>query len=160
MVLPQNVEIKNQGFSGSISPATMTTKALVNGEKFTCDHRNMWVGHLPPPQTPPVYLEIIIHFQSGTELSALKVWNYNKSVRDSTKGVREVEVFLNNEIKYEGTVRMGRGQTDVDFSQLITFREVAVEQEAPKQIHSHDVSFSNKAGGSDTGASELPPSVK
>ena len=68
----------------------MSTKALVNGEKYTCEHRNMWIGSLPLPQTPPVFLEIVVYYSKDTDLSAVKIWNYNKSIRDSTKGIRDI----------------------------------------------------------------------
>ena len=74
----------------------MQTKSLVNGEKFTNEHRNMWIGRLPLPQNPPISLEIIVFFALTVELSAVKLWNYNKSMRDSTKGLRDVEVYLND----------------------------------------------------------------
>lgn len=76
----------------------MSTKSLVNGAKFTNEHRNMWIGSLPSPQSPPVFLEIVIYFALNVELSAVKIWNYNKSMRDATKGVREIEVFLNSDL--------------------------------------------------------------
>lgn len=87
----------------------MSTKALVNGTKFTNEHRNMWIGSLPLPQTPPVHLEITVYYARDTELSAVKIWNYNKSVRDSTKGIRDIQLFINEELRHEGMVRMGRG---------------------------------------------------
>ena len=101
----------------------MSTKALVNGEKFTNEHRNMWIGSLPLPQTPPVFLEISVYFALNIDLGAVKIWNYNKSVRDGTKGVRDIELHLNDELKYEGTVKMGRGQINDDYSQLIAIQE-------------------------------------
>lgn len=67
-----------------------------------------------------MFLEIVVFFAINVELSAVKIWNYNKSMRDATKGVREIEVFLNNELKHEGTVCMGKGSTKEDYSQLIT----------------------------------------
>lgn len=111
VLLPQNVIIRNQGRHGPLGAAghQMSTTPLVNGLKFTNEHRNMWIGSLPLPQSPPLYLEILVFFARDTKLSAVKIWNYNKSVRDSTKGVRDIQLFVNDELKYEGPVRMGRG---------------------------------------------------
>lgn len=99
----------------------MQTKSLVNGEKFTNEHRNMWIVRLPPPQNPPVFLEVIVNFAITIELSAVKLWNYNKSLRDGTKGLRDIELFLNDDLKYTGIVKMARGLKSGDYSQLITF---------------------------------------
>ena len=113
IVLPANVTVRNigrHGASGASSGIQMSTKALVNGCKFTNEHRNMWIGSLPLPQNPPIHLEVVIHFALSSDLAAIKIWNYNKSVRDSTKGVRDIEILLNDELKFEGVVKMGRGQ--------------------------------------------------
>ena len=127
VVVPANVLVNNIGrHGGGSSSVVMSTKSLVNGVKFTNEHRNMWIGSLPAPQTPPVFLEIIIFFALNVDLSAVKIWNYNKSMRDATKGVREIEVLLNNELKFEGTVCMGKGSTKDDYSQLITIGPQAV----------------------------------
>lgn len=108
----------------------MSTKALVNGCKFTNEHRNMWIGSLPLPQHPPIYIEVVIHFALSSDLAAVKIWNYNKSVRDGTKGIRDVEILLNDELKFEGVVKMGRGQVKEDYSELISIKDgVQVEQE-------------------------------
>ena len=52
IVLPTNVSVRNigrYGASGGSTGIQMSTKALVNGCKFTNEHRNMWIGSLPLP---------------------------------------------------------------------------------------------------------------
>lgn len=44
---------------------------------------------------PPKCLEIGIHGKSRKGIGALKIWNYNKSLAESSKGIKEVEVLLN-----------------------------------------------------------------
>ena len=83
----------------------------------------MWIGRLPLPQNPPIHLEIIVYYALNIELSAVKLWNYNKSMRDGTKGLRDIELYLNDEIKFSGTVKMAKGSKTADYSQLITFQE-------------------------------------
>jgi len=56
-----------------------------------------------------VYLEILIEFEKSTELSAVKVWNYNKGPRHATKGVKEAQIFLNDKIIFDGIIRVGKG---------------------------------------------------
>ena len=71
----------------------------------------------------------------SSDLAAIKIWNYNKSVRDSTKGVREIEVFLNGENKFGGVVKMGRGQVNEDYSQLIAIQDdVQIEPESVQGV--------------------------
>ena len=47
----------------------------------------MWLGTMPEP---PKCLEIGIRFKSPLGLGALKIWNYNKSLIDSIKGIKEL----------------------------------------------------------------------
>jgi hypothetical protein len=47
----------------------------------------MWIGYLPPP---PKNLEIVIHLNDNIIIGGLKIWNYNKSAIDCTKGVKEI----------------------------------------------------------------------
>ena len=44
-------------------------------------------------------------------------------MRDGTKGVREVQLYLNDDLKYEGSIKMGKGSLKDDYSQLITIIE-------------------------------------
>lgn len=45
---------------------------------------------------PPKCLEIGIHAKSEKGLGALKIWNYNKSLVESAKGIKEVEIVHDN----------------------------------------------------------------
>jgi hypothetical protein len=73
------IMIKNQGKG----PKVQVDK-LVNGVKLTNDEKNMWLGYLP---LPPKHLEIQIRVPSDLKIGGLKLWNYNKSIFDCTKGV-------------------------------------------------------------------------
>jgi hypothetical protein len=76
----------------------------------------MWLGYLP---VPPQQLEIHIYFAKSVQLEGLKIWNYNKSILDCTKGVEKLQVIVNQELKWEGQLEPGRGQTNVDFAKQI-----------------------------------------
>ena len=52
VLIPSNVIVRNLGRFGQGTGATqlhMSTAPLINGEKFTNEHRNMWIGSLPIP---------------------------------------------------------------------------------------------------------------
>lgn len=59
---------------------------LIDGFKLTNDEKHMWIGYLP---VHPKHLEIVIDFDKQTEIGGLKIWNYNKSSIDCTKGIKE-----------------------------------------------------------------------
>jgi hypothetical protein len=50
----------------------------------------MWLCAMP---CPPNCLELIIY--SREDIGSIRLWNYNKSLLDSVKGLKEVEVLLN-----------------------------------------------------------------
>lgn len=77
----------------------------------------MWIGYLPKP---PEKLEIVAFFNKDTVLGGLKIWNYNKSILDYTKGVKEVEIILNGEIVWNGCLIGGKGKIDEDYSTSIS----------------------------------------
>ena len=53
----------------------------------------MWTGSIPEP---PSCLEIGIKLpkSNSNKITAIKIWNYNKSLLDSVKGVKEVEILI------------------------------------------------------------------
>ncbi len=55
---------------------------------------------------PPACLEICITLPH-TEVGAFRVWNYNKSMLDSYKGVKEVEIVINEERVWTGVLKRG-----------------------------------------------------
>ena len=110
----------------------------------------MWIGRLPLPQSPPVHLEIVIYFNLNVELGVVKIQNYNKSVRDGTKGVRDIELYLNDELKYDGIVKMGRGQLNEDFSQIIQMQptsSIHVIEEVPDARNEETIDYSSNSIG-------------
>ena len=51
----------------------------------------MWIGYLP---LPPKNLEIVILLSGEIQIGGLKIWNYNKSAIDFTKGIKEVQISM------------------------------------------------------------------
>lgn len=50
----------------------------------------MWIGYLP---LPPKNLEIVVTLSRDIQIGGLKIWNYNKSAIDCTKGVKDVSII-------------------------------------------------------------------
>lgn len=72
----------------------------------------MWVTYMPQY---PKCLELGILFKSEYKLSLIKIWNYNKSLIDSVKGVKEIELLLDGNIVWAGTIRRGPGNEYEDY---------------------------------------------
>ena len=82
----------------------------------------MWLGYLP---TPPQRLEILIRFDKAINLGGIKIWNYNKSIRDSTKCVNELKIMLNDTIMWTGSLQKGKGQINLDYATAIVLKSNA-----------------------------------
>jgi Domain of unknown function (DUF4457) len=108
---PSCIMIKNQGRGPKVS-----VDKLINGVKLTNDEKQMWLGYLP---LPPKHLEIQIRVASSVKVGGLKLWNYNKGIFDCTKGVFQLQVLLNDNIAWEGSLEPGRGYVNKDYSKAI-----------------------------------------
>ena len=56
---------------------------LVDGVNVTTDDQHMWLA----PLTPGTQHTLTLTLDTPTALSALRVWNYNKSAEDTYRGV-------------------------------------------------------------------------
>lgn len=65
-------------------------EVLINGKSLTKDAVNMWLGSMPDP---PKTINIEIIYDDDIILGGIKVFNYNKSLIDSVKGVKDLEVL-------------------------------------------------------------------
>ena len=98
------IMIKNPGKGPKVS-----VEKLINGMKLTRDEKNMWLGYLP---TPPSTLEIQIRYDKNIQIGGIKIWNYNKGIIDCTKGVFQMQILLNDSIKWTGTMQPGKSKTN------------------------------------------------
>ena len=114
-----DIQLKNNVGSTLSNP-----NKLVDFVNNTTDDKHMWLGCMP---APPKCLELAITFPSGTRIGGIRLWNYNKSLIESVKGVKEVEVFVCDLPKWHGTVNRGNGRetvanaTDIPINNTFTF---------------------------------------
>jgi hypothetical protein len=50
----------------------------------------MWIGYRP---LLPKNLEIVFCLPKETKIGGFKIWNYNKSAIDCTKGVKDIQII-------------------------------------------------------------------
>lgn len=75
----------------------------------------MWIS--PSPEPPSV---IVIEISLQVSVGALRIWNYNKSQIENSKGVKDIKVIANDE-KWNGEIKKGCGNEYEDYSTLIKF---------------------------------------
>jgi protein JBTS26 len=92
---------------------------LINGMGTTCDDSNMWLVPFGATQ------EIRIDLKREQFIYGIRVWNYNKSLEDSFRGVKQMAVTIDGELispRQTGFVlRKAPGTAHFDFDQIIRF---------------------------------------
>jgi protein JBTS26 len=91
---------------------------IVNGVTESNAEKNMWFTYMPEP---PKCLEIGIRLEKCElkEIGFIFIWNYNKSLIESVKGVKEIEILWENQLIFEGTVKRGNGKLDNEYKTVI-----------------------------------------
>lgn len=123
-ITQSSIHIKNAG-----GPLTNTSK-MIDGEKHTEDDKHMWSIPLP---IPPLNLEISVNLPENP--SGIRIWNYNKSVLDSVKGIKDVQIFKDKDLVWEGIVKRGCGNkfdnyaTDISLSSGFVIKPEVVDKE-------------------------------
>jgi hypothetical protein len=74
---------------------------LLDGVHPTKDDLHMWLA----PFTPSQPHTITISLSSPTSLAVVRVWNYNKSRIHSYRGVRDMEMWLDQQLIFRGEIR-------------------------------------------------------
>ena len=54
----------------------------------------MWLFNMP---MPPKCAEILIKLNTKDGIGAIRIWNYNRSLLESVKGVKELEIIKDGE---------------------------------------------------------------
>ncbi|KAJ0174511.1 hypothetical protein K1T71_009619 [Dendrolimus kikuchii] len=102
---------------------------VTDGVVRTRDERHAWSA--PVPHQAPIALTILL--TSCTTLALLRIWNYNKSRIYSTRGVRLVQIKLDDQIIFSGEIARASGELKgslSSFGDTILFTKDSVILEA------------------------------
>ncbi|XP_043945355.1 katanin-interacting protein isoform X2 [Protopterus annectens] len=111
LVSPHDVDIRNADYSKDLS-------CLVNGKTKTTKERNMWNCSFHPP----VQLYFIIRNPDRSPdfgISKIRIWNYNKSLSDLDVGAKDVRIYLDGTLVFEGELDKGCGNQIFDYSTTV-----------------------------------------
>ena len=93
-------------------------KVLLNKKTKTTKSSNMWsCMYTKYP------VELFFTLNTCKKVNAVKLWNYNKSLKDLAKGVKNFEVKVNNVLVYSGELEKGCGNHIFDYEKLIKLEE-------------------------------------
>ena len=79
-------------------------------------------------------MEIVISVESVFGVGGLKIYNYNKSLLESIKGIKEMEIILDNTLVWDGLLNKGTAiENDPNICTTIKFKE-NIEFEGQSQM--------------------------
>uniref|UniRef100_H3AUB4 Katanin interacting protein n=1 Tax=Latimeria chalumnae TaxID=7897 RepID=H3AUB4_LATCH len=110
-VSPHDVDIRNTDFPGDLS-------CLVNGKTKTTKERYMWTC----PFYPPVQLYFVVRNPDRScdfGISKIRIWNYNKSFSDLDIGAKDMRIYLDSNLVFDGEIEKGCGNQVFDYSTTI-----------------------------------------
>ena len=111
-IKPSLIYLRNCG-----SAAHKKVGNLVNGKFHTNKEDDMWIFLLP---SAPETAEICVNFKSAYGLGAIRIWNYNiESKNDNNKGIKDINLYLNKSLIFNGTIFPGKGKIDEDYCTTI-----------------------------------------
>ncbi|XP_078793926.1 katanin-interacting protein isoform X4 [Oryzias latipes] len=119
-VSPHDLDVRNADFPGNLG-------ALVNGKMKTTKERYMWTC----PFHPPIQLYFIIRNMERSldfGISCIKIWNYNRSLKDLDIGARHVKLYLNSTLVFEGELEKGCGSQVFDYSTTINLQDSQIPE--------------------------------
>ncbi|MBN3311563.1 K0556 protein, partial [Atractosteus spatula] len=152
-VSPHDLDVRNANSPGELG-------ALVDGKTKTTKERHMWTC----PFHPPIQLYFIVRNPGRTRdfgVSKIKIWNYNRSLADLDIGARNVRIYLDSTLVFEGELEKGCGNSVFDYSTTVPLRgpvqdpSSASRQKSPESRSSSSVGADDDPGDIRT---ELPES--
>ncbi|XP_035386634.1 protein KIAA0556 isoform X2 [Electrophorus electricus] len=128
-VSPHDLDIRNAEHPGNLG-------TLVNGKTKSTKECNMWAC----PFKAPIQLYFVIRNTERSpdfSISKIKIWNYNRSLNELDVGAREVRVYVNSTLVFEGQLQKGCGNQVFDYSTTIDLQEVHLpECSSPSPVSS------------------------
>ncbi|KAL8620866.1 hypothetical protein ACOMHN_047037 [Nucella lapillus] len=123
---------------------------LFNGRAKTIKERNMWTCQW---RGQPVELRIQVQH---SQLAAVRVWNWNKSIMELDMGARHVRVFVDRQKVFDGEVEKGCGNHVFDYSKTIPVTDKPAPSPS-KHLLPSPVRDRHRENGSPSKAGSHPP---
>ncbi|XP_060778741.1 katanin-interacting protein isoform X3 [Neoarius graeffei] len=114
-ISPHDLDIRNVDQPGNLA-------ALVNGKTKTTKERDMWACQFHAP----VQLYFVVRNTRCSldfSIARIKIWNYN-CLNELGVGVRDVRVYVNSTLVFDGQLQKGSGHQVLDYSTTIDLEEL------------------------------------
>ncbi|XP_076332193.1 katanin-interacting protein-like isoform X3 [Tachypleus tridentatus] len=131
-VKPMDVSVEgSQNAAGEIGN-------LVNGKTKTVKERHMWSCSFQEGNTVTVRFSIpsvsvstqgTLDLCSNYKICAMKIWNFNHSIKDLNSGVRMVRILVDGVVVFNGELHKGCGNQVFDYGQVIPLQLESLPQD-------------------------------
>lgn len=94
---------------------------LVDGVNWTRDDTHMWLAPFSPGERHLIFLKLP---EQTTQIAMIRIWNYNKSRVHTFRGVKELIMYLDDQVIFYGEIKRALGlesQDPMDFCETILF---------------------------------------
>eukprot|EP00057_Strongylocentrotus_purpuratus_P022591 XP_011677065.1 PREDICTED: uncharacterized protein KIAA0556 [Strongylocentrotus purpuratus] len=108
---------------------------IVNARMKTTKERNMWSCEYEKG-SPVLLLFRIPASSAGSGISKMRIWNFNKTLKDLSIGIKEARILLQDKTIWEGTLDKGCGNQVFDYSTTIP---IPIENATTKDILGNSV---------------------
>lgn len=97
---------------------------ILNGKTKVTNEENMWSCGLPDKSFISLLFTIYIsstNYKNSNNLciSSIRIWNYNKDIKELNIGVRRAKIIIGENIVFDGEFQQGCGNETCDYSQTI-----------------------------------------
>ncbi|CAB4005620.1 Hypothetical predicted protein [Paramuricea clavata] len=93
---------------------------LINGKTKTSNERYMWKCPYSSGEVITLSFQIPCQWTTGEHnVAKIKVWNYNKKMKDLSVGVKEVKIFTNGSLVWDGIIDKGCGNQIYDYAEVV-----------------------------------------
>ncbi|XP_053350725.1 katanin-interacting protein [Clarias gariepinus] len=119
-VSPHDLDIRNVHQPGNLG-------ALVNGRTNSTRERDMWACQFHAP----VQLYFVVRNTESSpdfSIAQIKIWNYNRSPKELGVGARDVRVYVNSTLVFDGLLGKGCGNQASDYSTTITLQDLQLPE--------------------------------
>ncbi|CAG5096254.1 Oidioi.mRNA.OKI2018_I69.XSR.g14536.t1.cds [Oikopleura dioica] len=126
--------ITSHDFRESVLDPRSKLQNIINGNYNTSDDLHTWLAELPKTRKPRVTLE----FKRVQSIAMIRVWNYNRNRVHARRGVKHLELRLDQKVIFSNEIVCGQGDKSTPALEPIIF---TTEEEVFNRIAQNDPVF-------------------
>ncbi|XP_029954143.1 protein KIAA0556 isoform X2 [Salarias fasciatus] len=123
---------------------------LIDGVNRTQDDMHLWLAPFTPGRSHTIFLD----FGAPHQVAMIRVWNYNKSRIHSFRGVKEVEMLLDEKCIFRGEIAKASGTLTGGLDQFGDTILFTTDDDILEAMSRYDETFLSEGDGPETSVYE------